>query len=340
MCLRKAREFPKAIDEIAQALRVRPSYKHALFELALSMLDAGRPAGAISVLEKLLNLDRRWPRIAYWMQLAHANQKRSQDKLEAMPVGHTPSGVPMRKPGELPRTPEQAQNDHLVTEAIRRGGFVERAGVIHGIDHYVLLGVSVDHTEEELKRAYKTASRKAHPDKNGGSNHAFQAVAAAYETLSEPDARALYDEGSDIKRDLREDGSEGPSWGEQVLRAYFPEDYPYEPFGDPYERKRQVAEERRQTIPPAPNGEGIPPGGYLQSCKGCAIVHGQASTDEWLRCTHCLTGQGSKFDESSIKLGSCQEDEWITNHFGRLMCETAPGGGSIDTLPETDKTEL
>lgn len=48
----------KAVDELCQALRIKPNYKAALFEFGLTMLDAGRPAVAGSAFKKLLDLDR------------------------------------------------------------------------------------------------------------------------------------------------------------------------------------------------------------------------------------------------------------------------------------------
>ena len=53
-----------------------------------------------------------------------------------------------------------------------------------------------DFTAAQLRRAYRTASLRAHPDR-GGSSAAFAAVAAAYETLADPDRRMRYDRGYD-----------------------------------------------------------------------------------------------------------------------------------------------
>lgn len=61
---------------------------------------------------------------------------------------------------------------------------------------YDILGVSADATDAEIKKAYKKQSLANHPDKNPGDENAsqrFQDVANAYETLSDPDARAAYD---------------------------------------------------------------------------------------------------------------------------------------------------
>jgi hypothetical protein len=49
----------------------------------------------------------------------------------------------------------------------------------------VVLGVAIDATEEEIKRAYLRAVKVAHPDA-GGSEEAFQELTEAVETLAEP----------------------------------------------------------------------------------------------------------------------------------------------------------
>lgn len=46
-------------------------------------------------------------------------------------------------------------------------------------DHYATLGVPRDASAEDIKRAYRRKSSKAHPDK-GGSQQAMQRVNAAY----------------------------------------------------------------------------------------------------------------------------------------------------------------
>src|SRR6478752_5067133 len=66
---------------------------------------------------------------------------------------------------------------------------------------YELLGVSEDASEDEIRMAYKRASSKCHPDKNPGREEEaakeFQDMKQAYETLSDPDKRAHYDENGD-----------------------------------------------------------------------------------------------------------------------------------------------
>jgi DnaJ-class molecular chaperone len=63
-------------------------------------------------------------------------------------------------------------------------------------DFYTILGVSKQSTEKELKSAYRKLSAKYHPDKNQGDKSAqdmFIRINKAYETLSDPEKKKIYD---------------------------------------------------------------------------------------------------------------------------------------------------
>ena len=74
----------------------------------------------------------------------------------------------------------------------------------------------------------------------------FQRIVEAYNVLSDPKRRREYDEGEDLEREELRDGSLGPTHVEEISRKYFPENFPFEPFGDPLEDRREREERQRQ----------------------------------------------------------------------------------------------
>src|SRR3990167_5997597 len=60
-------------------------------------------------------------------------------------------------------------------------------------DYYQILGVGKTASPEDIRRAYHKLAHQHHPDK-GGDESKFKEVNEAYQTLSNKDKRAQYDQ--------------------------------------------------------------------------------------------------------------------------------------------------
>ena len=66
-------------------------------------------------------------------------------------------------------------------------------------DYYKTLGVKRSATAAEIKKAYRKLSLKYHPDKNSSPDAAdkFAELSVAYDTLSDPEKREIYNQGGE-----------------------------------------------------------------------------------------------------------------------------------------------
>uniref|UniRef100_A0A8C9W0L2 DnaJ heat shock protein family (Hsp40) member A2 n=1 Tax=Scleropages formosus TaxID=113540 RepID=A0A8C9W0L2_SCLFO len=73
---------------------------------------------------------------------------------------------------------------------------------------YDILGVSPSASENELKKAYRKLAKEYHPDKNPNAGDKFKEISFAYEVLTNPEKKDLYDRYGE--QGLREGGGGGP----------------------------------------------------------------------------------------------------------------------------------
>ena len=86
------------------------------------------------------------------------------------------------------------------------GGYVvvgrQVAPVGPELDHYTVLSVKPNATEDEIKKAYRKLALKFHPDKNkeDGAADKFRRVKLSYEVLNDAASRRKYDAERRINR--------------------------------------------------------------------------------------------------------------------------------------------
>jgi DnaJ family protein B protein 4 len=86
---------------------------------------------------------------------------------------------------------------------------------------YQKLSIPKSSTPEQVKKAYRKAALLHHPDK-GGDEETFKAICGAYEVLSDPEKRSLYDRYGQAGLDASANGSGGQQRQPQPARGASP----------------------------------------------------------------------------------------------------------------------
>jgi curved DNA-binding protein CbpA len=114
-------------------------------------------------------------------------------------------------------TPEQESGSKKILELAKKG-------------HYDVLGVEKSATEDQIKKAYRKLALKYHPDKNSApsAEGAFKAISSAFDCLSDPKKREMYDQyGTD---DSTAGGTGGNPFGQRGFHMNGQEVSPEELF--------------------------------------------------------------------------------------------------------------
>lgn len=81
-------------------------------------------------------------------------------------------------------------------------------------DYYQILSIAQNATSEEIKKAYKTASMKYHPDRNPGKDTTsmMQDINEAYAILKDDEKRTRYDQEYRTFKQETTEVTSSPSW--------------------------------------------------------------------------------------------------------------------------------
>jgi molecular chaperone DnaJ len=173
-------------------------------------------------------------------------------------------------------------------------------------DYYKILEVEEKASADEIKKSYRKLASKYHPDKNPDGEEKFKEIAEAYETLSNPEKRANYD-------NAKSNPFQGTSYADM-----FSQMFRNGGNGNPF------AQQRRKNAPDKIIKLQISPiESYLGSTKQ---IH-------YVKNNHCQICNGSGGDQQMC--GTCKGQGFEIKTFGtgfmvqqiRTACNTCGGRG-------------
>ncbi|KAJ9171207.1 hypothetical protein P3X46_014602 [Hevea brasiliensis] len=194
--------------------------------------------------------------------------------------------------------------------------------------YYEILGVSKNASQDEMKKAYKKAAIKNHPDK-GGDPEKFKELAHAYEVLSDPEKRDIYDQyGEDaLKEGMGGGGGSGVHNPFDIFESLFGRSFGGGGSSRGRRQKRgdDVVQTLKVTLEDLYNGTtkklSLSRNFMCTKCKGKGSKSGASGM-----CYGCQ-GSGMKITTRQIGLGMIQQMQHI--------CPECRGSGEV--ISEKDK---
>jgi DnaJ-related protein SCJ1 len=182
-------------------------------------------------------------------------------------------------------------------------------------DFYKILKISRSATEQEIKKSFKRLSVQLHPDKNPGNEEAklkYQEVSAAYEVLSDPEKRRVYDQYGE--EGLKNDQGGGFGGGFDIFENFFG-------GGGNRARKGELQKGASQTIELQATLEDLYNGRDFEILQKrqvlCTHCRGTGAEDpnDVQSCTSC-GGSGQKIVEHKIGPGFVQRMQTVCDKCG------------------------
>ncbi|MCO5578599.1 hypothetical protein L7F22_032443 [Adiantum nelumboides] len=195
--------------------------------------------------------------------------------------------------------------------------------------YYEILGVSKSASADDLKKAYRKAAIKNHPDK-GGDPEKFKELAQAYEVLSDPEKREIYDQYGE---DALKEGMGGGGGGHNpfdIFESFFGGASPFGGGGGSSRGRRQrrgedVVHPLKVSLEDLYNGTSkklsLSRNVICSKCKGKGSKTGAS-----MKCPGCQ-GSGMKVSIRQLGPGMIQQVQHV--------CQDCKGAG--EAISEKDK---
>ena len=214
-------------------------------------------------------------------------------------------------------------------------------------DYYEVLGVQKNANADEIKKAYRQAAIKYHPDKNPGDKEAeekFKEAAEAYDILSNPDKRARYDQYGHAGMSGAAGGASGGGYGGFSGGGGFSMDDIFSQFGDIFGGHFGGGEFRSSSS--SGGGRRVNRGSDIRIKVRLTLseiangVTKKLKINKTIACDMC-GGTGAKGPNAFSTCSACNGTGYVTRventFFGRMqtqgVCPTCGGTGKVITSP-------
>ncbi|KAJ5385178.1 Tetratricopeptide-like helical [Penicillium concentricum] len=183
----KAKDYRRAIDLWTQALEVDPSNKDMNAKImgnrAQAYINLKEFDSAIQDCTEALRLDPSYVKAMKCRAKANGKAGNWEEAVRDY------KSVAENNPGESGIAEEIREAEFELKKSQRK-------------DYYKILGVDKDASDQEIKKAYRKLAIVYHPDKNrdgAAGDEKFKEIGEAYENLIDPQKRAAFDNGDDLR---------------------------------------------------------------------------------------------------------------------------------------------
>ena len=216
-------------------------------------------------------------------------------------------------------------------------------------DYYEILGVSKSASDDELKKAFRKKAKQWHPDANPNNKQEaeakFKEINEAYEVLSNPQKRQMYDQFGTADPQQAGFGAGGPFGGGNGYYSYSSSDFgDFGDLGDIFSSffgggfGGQRSNARRSNGPR--KGEDLNIGIDISFEESFLGVEKEIVVTRQETCSHC-NGTGAKKGTNPIKCPTCGGTGNVTTYqntiLGRVQtrrtCSDCHGTGEIIKEP-------
>ncbi len=202
-------------------------------------------------------------------------------------------------------------------------------------DYYEVLGVTKSASADEIKKAYRKAAIKFHPDKDGGDEKKFKEASEAYEVLKDAQKRQRYDQFGHAGVGGSSGGSYGGNpfegfggFGGQSMHFDFGDGGLGDIFSQFFGGGGQSARPKR--------GRDVEATLQLSFEEAVFGVEEKISLDLHDECTHCkgtTVEPGHNMKTCPTCKGAGQQARVMNTMFGQIQqavtCETCKGRGQV-----------